>query len=181
MAEKKSFFQILTGSDKTEEAQEDNETSGEEQEIHLQEEATETPYEGAVETEEQETEPEEEEKGKEESEEEEAEGQLTLDVYQNDMEIVIKTPVAGVKQEDLDVEISSDLVKIRGKRKQEETIAQDNYFHQELYWGNFSRSVILPAEIDEEQAEATLANGILTIRLPKLKKDEAKKLKIKAQ
>lgn len=167
MSEKKSFFQILTGSGNNEPSPEVSQEPAEqleETEIHLKEQTPPTepkPQEQKTET------------------KEETEGQLTLDVYQTPNEIVIKTPVAGVKDRDLDVEISSDMIKIRGKREREERVDKENYFHQELYWGSFSRSVILPTEIDENKAEATLKDGILTVRLPKLKKEETKKLKIK--
>lgn len=108
----------------------------------------------------------------------EEEGQLTIDVYQTDTEIVIKSPVAGVKSEDLDVTITNDMVTIKGRRENEEPVAKEHYFFQELYWGPFSRSVILPTEIEIDQAKAILKDGILTIRLPKIEKETAKKLSI---
>lgn len=109
---------------------------------------------------------------------EEEEGQLTIDVYQTDTEIVIKSPVAGVRSEDLDVTITNDMVTIKGRRENEEPITKERYFFQELYWGPFSRSVILPTEIEIDQAKALLKDGILTIRLPKVEKETAKKLSI---
>ena len=109
---------------------------------------------------------------------EEEEGQLTIDVYQTEGEIVIKSPVAGVRPEDLEVTITNDMVTIKGRRESEEGIAKENYFFQELYWGPFSRSVILPTEIEMEEAKAILKDGILTIRLPKVEKETAKKLSI---
>ena len=73
------------------------------------------------------------------------EGELSVDVYQNPNEIVIKTMVAGVKPEDLDVSISRDMVTAKGKRENERIVADDDYFHKELYWGSFSRTaVVLP-------------------------------------
>jgi len=109
---------------------------------------------------------------------EEEEGQLTIDVYQTDTEIVIKSPVAGVHSQDLDVTITNDMVTIKGRRENDEPVSKENYFFQELYWGPFSRSVILPTEIEMEQAKAILKDGILTIRLPKIEKETAKKLSI---
>lgn len=109
---------------------------------------------------------------------EEEEGQLTIDVYQTDTEIVIKSPVAGVKPHDLDVTITNDMVTIKGRRENEEQITKEHYFFQELYWGPFSRSVILPVEIEMEEAKAILKDGILTLRLPKVEKETAKKLNI---
>lgn len=107
------------------------------------------------------------------------EGELVLDVYQTPQEIVIKSTVAGVMPEDLDITITDDMVTVKGTRKKEEEVAEDNYFYQECYWGSFSRSVILPQDVAGDRAEASLKNGILTIRLPKIKKEEAKKIKVK--
>jgi HSP20 family protein len=110
---------------------------------------------------------------------EEEEGQLTLDVYQTDADIVIKSTVAGVSPEDIDIGITNDMVTIRGKRKRDEKIETESYYYQELYWGAFSRSVILPVEVDADRAKATIKNGILTIRLPKSEKSKTKKIKVK--
>lgn len=109
---------------------------------------------------------------------EEEEGQLTIDVYQTETEIVIKSPVAGVRPEELDVTITNDMVTIKGRRENEEHTPKENYFFQELYWGPFSRSVILPVEIEMEAARAILKDGILTLRLPKVERETAKKLSI---
>ena len=108
-----------------------------------------------------------------------AEGQLTIDVYQTDSEIVIKSTIAGVKPEDLDVSINNDMVTIRGERKNEEVVSSENYYYQECYWGGFSRSVVLPVEILSEKSEASLKNGILTIRLPKADTTKIKKLQVR--
>ena len=107
------------------------------------------------------------------------EGQLTIDVYQTENEIVIKSTVAGVKPEDLDIAITNDMVTIRGKREKDEEVAQQNFYYQECYWGAFSRSVILPLDVAAEKSEATMKNGILTIRLPKIEKEQTKKIKVK--
>ena len=106
------------------------------------------------------------------------EGQLTVDVYQNDEEIVIKSTIAGVTVDDIDISITNDMVTIKGKRKPDEVIEQSDYYYQELYWGPFSRSIILPEDIDVEKASASMKNGILTLRLPKLAKSRMKKVKI---
>lgn len=111
--------------------------------------------------------------------EEEEEGQLTVDVYETPSEIVIKTMVAGVKPDDLDVAISRDQVTIRGKREEDRTISREDYFHRELYWGAFARTIILPAEVDVDEAEATEKYGLLILRLPKLDKNRRTKLKVR--
>lgn len=107
------------------------------------------------------------------------EGELNVDVYQNQNEIVIKTMVAGVKPEDLDVSISRDMVTLKGKRESERTIADDDYFHKELYWGSFSRTIVLPQEIDVDAAEAIEKHGLLIIKLPKLDKNRQTRLKVR--
>ncbi|MFH0804281.1 MAG: Hsp20/alpha crystallin family protein [Candidatus Zambryskibacteria bacterium] len=107
------------------------------------------------------------------------EGELNVDVYQNQNEIIIKTMVAGVKPEDLDVSISRDMVTLKGKRENERTVADDDYFHRELYWGSFSRTIVLPQEIDVDAAEAIEKHGLLIIRLPKLDKNRSTRLKVR--
>jgi len=108
----------------------------------------------------------------------EEEGQLTIDVYQTPEEIIIKSVIAGVNPKDLDISITNDMVTIRGKREQEEEVSESDYYYRECFWGSFSRAVILPAEVDANNAKATFKNGILTIRLPKIEKVRTKKLAI---
>lgn len=110
---------------------------------------------------------------------EDGEGQLTIDVYQTDNDIVIKSTIAGVKPEDLDVSINNDMITIRGERKQDEMIQEENYYYQECYWGSFSRSVILPVDVLADKVEASMKNGILTIRLPKADNTRAKKIQVR--
>lgn len=112
-------------------------------------------------------------------EESEEDAQLTVDVYQTPSEIIIKTMVAGVKPEDLDVSITRDSVTIRGKRSEERTVSGDEYVHRELYWGSFARAISLPEEIDVDGAEAVEKHGMLVLRLPKLDKNRQAKLRVK--
>lgn len=112
---------------------------------------------------------------------EEAEGQLTIDVYQTPSEIIIKSTIAGVKPEDLDVAITNDMVTIKGRRMKDEEVSQDDYYYQECYWGSFSRSVILPVEVEAEKSKASLKNGILTVRLPKLERIKTKKIQVQEE
>lgn len=109
----------------------------------------------------------------------EHEGQLTVDVYQTPDQIAIKSTIAGVKPEDLDVSITNDMVTIRGTRRQDEEIAETDYFYRECYWGTFSRSIILPVDIVAEKADASLKDGILTIRIPKADALVTKKVKVR--
>lgn len=111
--------------------------------------------------------------------EDEADGQLTVDVYQDKDDVVVQSTVAGVNEDDLEVNITNESVTIRGKRERNDTIEEKDFFYQECYWGRFSRSVILPVEVDPDKSTATLKNGVLTIRMPKLSRQKAKKLKVK--
>lgn len=108
----------------------------------------------------------------------EEEGQLTVDVFQTPSEIVIKSTIAGVNVEDLDIDIKDDMVTIRGSRSRDEEVIEENYLYRECYWGAFSRTVILPETIDTARAKATLKNGVLTIRLPKLGHTSQKKVSV---
>lgn len=108
-----------------------------------------------------------------------AEGQLTIDVYQTDNDVVIKSTIAGVKPEDLDVAINNDMITIRGERKNEEIVQNENYYYQECYWGSFSRSVVLPVDVITDKIEASLKNGILTIRLPKADTTKTKRIQVR--
>lgn len=111
--------------------------------------------------------------------EEEEEGELTVDIYDKGDTIIVQSTVAGVKPEDLDVSITNDTVTIRGKREMQEEVKEKDYYYKELFWGTFSRSIILPEEVEEDLAEANLKNGLLTIKLPKKKRGVVQKLKVK--
>lgn len=95
------------------------------------------------------------------------EGQLCCDVYQDAKNIIIKSTIAGVDPKDLDISVSNDLLTIRGWREMDEEIDDRNFFSRECYWGTFSRSIVLPQEVEQNKTKATLKNGILTIILPK--------------
>ncbi len=110
----------------------------------------------------------------------EREGQLTIDVYQTPEAIIVESPVAGVDPEDLEINVTSEAVTIRGRRERESEVKEQDYFYQECYWGRFSRSVILPQEIDPDKAEANIKNGVLTLKLPKISRRKERKLKVKS-
>ena len=123
-----------------------------------------------------------EDRGEKESwfEEEEPEGQLTVDVYQTPGEIIIQTMVAGVRPEDLGISIARDTVTIKGRREENKAIPEQDYFTRELYWGAFSRTIILPQEIEPDRAEAIEKHGLLTIRLPKIDRGKQTNIKVKS-
>lgn len=113
-------------------------------------------------------------------EEEDEEMELAIDVYQTPLDIVVQTMVAGVKPEDLELTIARDMVTIRGKREESRNIDAENYFTKELYWGSFSRTILLPQEIEPEEVEATEKQGLLTIRLQKVDKEKKTSVKVKS-
>lgn len=108
-----------------------------------------------------------------------AEGQLAIDVYQTEDEIVIESAIGGVKPRDLEITIENGMVQIKGSRQKVETVEKDNYFIQECHWGAFSRQFVLPVEVDASRSEASLKDGILIIRIPKIQREKVTKLLIK--
>lgn len=108
------------------------------------------------------------------------EGELSLDVYQTSDEIIVRAMIPGVRKDDIDISISRDSITIRGNRKEDRTISEEDYVVQELYWGAFSRTIRLPHEVDIEHAEASENQGLLTIKLPRVDKDRQTKLRIKS-
>jgi HSP20 family molecular chaperone IbpA len=108
------------------------------------------------------------------------EGELPVDMYQTSDAIVIRALVAGVSPEDLDIAITRDMVTIKGLREEYQESADDDYYHRELFWGSFSRTLLLPEEVLIDEAEAQEKHGLLEIRLPKVDKDRSARLKVKA-
>ena len=112
--------------------------------------------------------------------EEVAEAELTVDVYQTPDKVIVKALVAGVKPEDLDVVITRDSVTIRGRREAHAEVRDEEYIHRELYWGSFSRTVILPQEVEPEEAEAVERHGLMIITIPKIDKGRQAKVKVRS-
>ena len=110
-----------------------------------------------------------------------SEGQLTVDVYQTPADIVIKSIVGGAKPEDIDVEIANDMITIKGKRENFDEIKTEDYYYQECFWGAFSRSIILPVDVEADKIKATIKEGILKIVLPKAEKNKTKKIRVKTE
>lgn len=98
---------------------------------------------------------------------EEMEGQLAIDVYQTAEAIILKAPIAGVRQEDLEVSITDEFVSIKGERHDSREDDVEGYLVQECYWGSFSRTYQLPVAVESERATARLVDGILLITVPK--------------
>lgn len=108
----------------------------------------------------------------------EEEGQLAVDAYQTEDDIVVKAPIAGVFPEDLEIAITDEVVTIKGERKRVEGVNNENYFAQECYYGAFSRSYLLPIAVDSDNAKANIKNGILTITIPKQEKSKTRIVKV---
>lgn len=152
---KKSFFEKLTGSIRMDNGFEDDFEQEEDQDLidpesNLSEERYEEP----------------------------TEGQLTVDVINTDEAIIVKAMTAGVRKDDLEINLSREMITIRGHRKDEHEDYHNGYVFQELYWGTFSRTIVLPEEIDIEEAYANESHGLVTIVLPKIDKKRQTTLKI---
>ena len=105
-------------------------------------------------------------------------GQLAVDVYETKERLVVKGRVAGVNKSDLDVSIADNTLSIRGTLSAGNEDDVENYFVQECYWGEFSRSIALPVPVKEDEIEAVLKDGVLTISFTKLKQDSVKKIQV---
>lgn len=105
-------------------------------------------------------------------------GQLAIDVYETKERLVVKARTAGVNKHDLDVSIADNTLSIRGTLSAGNEDDVVNYFVQECYWGEFSRSVALPVPVKEEEIEAVLKDGVLTISFTKVKQDTVKKIQV---
>ncbi|MBI3627532.1 MAG: Hsp20/alpha crystallin family protein [Candidatus Sungbacteria bacterium] len=108
------------------------------------------------------------------------EGELSVDIFDDGDYVTVQAIVGGVKPEDLDVQVTDEMVTIRGKRSRTNEVREENFFYQELYWGSFVRSIILPQEIISDEAEASMKNGLLTVKLPKRDRNKAQKLRVKS-
>ena len=105
-------------------------------------------------------------------------GQLAVDVYETTEKLVVKARTAGVNKSDLDVSISDNTLSIRGTLSAGNEDDVENYFVQECYWGEFSRSIALPVPVKEDEIEAMLKDGVLTVSFTKVKQDTVKKIQI---
>jgi HSP20 family protein len=164
---KKGFFSRLTSSDEDytdffDDAKAEHPTfegKGSERHVHI------TPKETA----------------KKEWEKEEPEGELAVDVYQTPDAIVVKALIAGVQPTSIDISLTREMLTISGERSDEREVEDEHYFQRELYWGSFSRTIVLPEEVDVDMAEASEKHGILMIRLPKINKQRQAKLKVRSR
>lgn len=163
MIKKPSFLERLTGSVNLDEIEDDGFEQEDAYDDDMREKAEEEPR----------------ERGRwQEEPEEEAEGELPIDMYQTGDAIVIRALVAGVNPGDLDIAITRDMVTLKGRREEMQEAPDENYFHRELFWGSFSRTILLPDEVLIDEAEAREKHGLLEIILPKVDKERSAKLKV---
>ena len=109
-----------------------------------------------------------------------ADGELPVDMYQTPDAIVIRALVAGVSPEDLDIAITRDMVTLKGQREEIQEAPDEDYYHRELFWGSFARTILLPEEVVIDEAEAKEKHGLLEIVLPKLDKARSARLTVKS-
>lgn len=152
--QKKSFFERLMGNN------DDTTDSPFEDEIALKEKSEKKPIAGSNSNE---------------------EGELLADVYHTPDEIVIQAILGGVDRDEIDISATQEMITIRATREHPEEVGRENYYYQELYWGTFSRSIMLPQEIDIDATQASFSNGLLTIRLSKIDKERVEKIKVKME
>lgn len=114
------------------------------------------------------------------SEAEDNSAQLAVDVYQTPTEIIVVAMIAGVKNEDLDIAITREMVVIKAKREEPEAPEREKIIYKELYWGAFGRTIVLPEEVDADNSEAIEKHGLLIIRMPKVNKTHSRALKVKS-
>lgn len=161
---KPSFLERLTGGSSEEDYDrilDDEHTFGEDDELAVDEEAEEDNW------------------SDEHDDASTQDGELPVDMYQTDDTIVIRALVAGVSPNDLEISITRDMVTLRGVREEYQEVNDDGYFHRELFWGSFSRTLLLPEEVAIDEAEAQEKHGLLEIKLPKLDKHRSTQLKVR--
>lgn len=163
MIKKPSFLERLTGSVNLDEIEDDGFEQDERYEEDMHDEVEEEPR----------------DRGQwREEVEEEVDGELPIDMYQTGEAIVIRALVAGVNPNDLDIAITRDMVTLKGRREEAQEAPDENYFHRELFWGSFSRTILLPDEVLIDEAEAREKHGLLEIILPKVDKERSARLKV---
>ena len=106
------------------------------------------------------------------------EGELSIDAYETDDEIVVQSAIGGIESKDLDISVDGDMLIIKGQRQSAEQIDAKSYILKECYWGSFSKKILLPQKVKISQAKAIVENGILTLRIPKTEKSSSLKIEV---
>jgi len=106
---------------------------------------------------------------------------FALDMYETENDLVVKASLPGVKPEDIDINVTGDLLTIKAEVKEEKEVKEENYFRRERRFGTFCRSVTLPIEVDVDKAKAEYENGVLTLTFPKAETVKPKVIKVKTK
>lgn len=106
---------------------------------------------------------------------------MPVDVAEDEQSITVKAALPGIKPDEIDVNITGNVLTIRGEHKEEEERKGQTWHRRELRYGRFERSMTLPTEVQAEQAEATFENGVLTLRLPKAEAAKPKRIQVRAE
>ncbi|MDO8265097.1 MAG: Hsp20/alpha crystallin family protein [Candidatus Parcubacteria bacterium] len=113
--------------------------------------------------------------------EEKINAQLSIDVYETEESLIIQSTIAGIKVEDLDISLENNILTIKGERKRQEENEIKNYFYKECYWGQFQRQLILPTQVDGLKVQAVIKDGVLILKIPKIRKEKKRKISIKEE
>jgi HSP20 family protein len=106
-------------------------------------------------------------------------GELPIDMYQTDNDVVVKASLPGVKPEEVDISITGDTITIKGEHKEEKEVKEEDYLRRERRYASFNRSLMVPVSVKSDKAEATFENGVLTLTLPKAEEVKPKQIKVK--
>lgn len=110
-----------------------------------------------------------------------AQGNLLIDMYQTDDDVVVKASLPGVNPDEVDITVTGDTLTIKGEHKEESQTKEENYYYKERRFGSFSRTVSLPVQVESGKANATFEDGILTLTMPKSEETKPKQIKIKSK
>lgn len=97
-----------------------------------------------------------------------SEGQLAVDVIETTQDIIIQSAIAGISPDDIEINITPDIVTIRGERKKQYDYHSGTIHYEEVFWGSFSRSIILPVNVQPADAKASFKDGVLKLTIPKV-------------
>lgn len=104
-----------------------------------------------------------------------------VDVFEDKDEIVVKAEIPGMDKDNIEVNLTDHTLTIKGEKKKEEEIKEENYYRAERSYGSFIRTVELPAEVHTDKVKANFKNGVLEVRMPKTEAAKAKEIKVKVE
>ena len=102
-----------------------------------------------------------------------------VDVFEEKDDIVVKAELPGMDKDNIEVNLTDHTLTIRGEKKKEEEVKEENYYRAERSYGSFLRTIDLPAEVRGDKVTASFKNGVLEVRMPKTEQANAKEVKVK--